>query len=239
MTHTLVFGGTSGIGRAVVRLFAADGHEVTAVGRSSTPADVGLPGVTHCALDMCDKQGVERLCESLPTPQNVVFLQRYRGVDDDWEGECETSLAASRHAIEVLARRPDKPRSIVLMSSVAAHCIAHGQPASYHVGKAGIDQLIRYYAVKLGGSGVRVNGVAPATTLKEESQDFFLRNDQLHSLYRRMIPLGRMGTAEDVAHVVRFLCSDQASFVTGQIIVVDGGMTLQCPEALVREIMGI
>jgi len=84
-----------------------------------------------------------------------------------------------------------------------------------------------------------VNGVAPATTLKEESQDIYLENDELLSLYQKIIPLGRMGTARDVANVVGFLCSEKASFVTGHIVVVDGGMTLQCPESLVRQIVPI
>jgi NAD(P)-dependent dehydrogenase (short-subunit alcohol dehydrogenase family) len=240
MTRTVVIGGNRGIGRAVVRIFAAKGHEVTAIGRSPPPAtDVGLDRVAHKTIDVCEPNGTKKVLEALPRIDNVVFLQRYRGGADEWCGELETSLTATRRVIELLAAREEPPRSFVLMSSIAAFCVAHNQPASYHVVKAGMNQLVRYYAVELGQKGIRVNGVAPATTLKEESQEFFLTNAAVLDLYTKMIPLGRMGTSQDVAHVIEFLCSDKASFVTGQVIVVDGGMTLQSPESLVRTVVGI
>lgn len=240
MTRSVVIGGTRGIGRAVVQIFAAAGHQVTVIGRTPPPdADGDLDRVAYTTGDVCDAVVMADVCASLPRIDNVVFLQRYRGTDDDWVGETETSLTATRRVIELLAERSDPPRSFVLMSSIAASCIAHNQPASYHVAKAGVAQLVRFYAVELGGKGIRVNGVAPATTLKAESQDFFLGNAALRDLYAKMIPLGRMGTSVDVAHVVEFLCSDKAAFVTGQVIVVDGGMTLQCPETLVRRVVGI
>ncbi|MCX7412429.1 MAG: SDR family oxidoreductase [Planctomycetia bacterium] len=239
MTHSIVIGGTRGIGRAVVRTFAAEGHHVTAMGRSSPPdADRDQDGVTYQPIDVCDQAASAVVFESLPKVDNVVFLQRYRGATDAWDGEHETTLSATRRIIELLVARRDPPRSFVLMSSVASSCVAHNQPASYHVAKAGVDQLVRYFAVALGARGIRVNGVAPATTLKEESQDVFLGNAALLALYAQMIPLGRMGTSQDIADVVSFLCSDRASFVTGQILVVDGGMTLQCPESLVRQTVG-
>lgn len=239
MTHSVVIGGTHGIGRAVVRTFAAEGHQVTAMGRSPPPdGDRGQDRVSYRAIDVCDPEAVAVVFASLPAVDNVVFLQRYRGTADGWDAEHETTLTATRRIIEHMAARQSPPRSFVLMSSVASVCVAHNQPASYHVAKAGVNQLVRYFAVALGARGIRVNGVAPATTLKEESQDFFLGNAALRELYAKMIPLGRMGTSQDVADVTSFLCSEKAAFVTGQIIVVDGGLTLHCPESLARQAVG-
>jgi NAD(P)-dependent dehydrogenase (short-subunit alcohol dehydrogenase family) len=70
--------------------------------------------------------------------------------------------------------------------------------------------------------------------LKDESKEFYLNNKPLFELYEDIVPLKRMGTTEDSANVIRFLCSSQASFVTGQSILIDGGLSLQWPESMAR-----
>ncbi|HEX8096589.1 MAG TPA: SDR family oxidoreductase, partial [Pyrinomonadaceae bacterium] len=92
----------------------------------------------------------------------------------------------------------------------------------------------RYYAVKLGPRGVRVNCVSPGAVLKDESKDFYLKNERLYNLYRRITPLGRMATSEEIADVVTFLCGPKAAFITGQNIIVDGGLSLGWHESLAR-----
>lgn len=99
--------------------------------------------------------------------------------------------------------------------------------------------MVRYYAVTLGPRRIRVNSVSPGTVLKDESKDFYLKNEQLYNLYKGIIPLGRMGTAEEVANVVAFLCSSKASFITGQNIVVDGGLSLIWQETLARKVASL
>src|SRR5690606_26429615 len=110
---------------------------------------------------------------------------------------------------------------------------------SYHVGKAGMNQMMRYYAVNLGRKGIRVNGVTPFTFLKEESKEFYLKNDALQDLYRRITPMQRMGTAEDSARLIAFLCSPVSGFINGQNIYVDGGLSLVWPETLARKLVNI
>ena len=117
--------------------------------------------------------------------------------------------------------------------------MGEGQALGYHVAKAGLNQMMRYYAVNLGRKGIRVNAVTPFTFLKEESRDFYMKNQALHDLYRKITPLGRMATAEDSARVIAFLCSPGAGFVNGQNIYVDGGLSLVWPETLARNLSGL
>ncbi len=241
MSHCLVIGGTRGIGREVVRLFAESGCMVSVFGRRPPPPeDSQGEALRYWEVDLTDADGTAKALEGVlerGAVHNVVFLQRYRGTEDGWQGEIETSLTASKRVIEALAGHFETPGSVVFVSSVASELVVHNQPLSYHLGKAGMDQLIRYYAVNLGPLGIRVNGVAPATTLKEESREVYCGNPELYGLYEKMIPLRRMGTAREVAEVIGFLCSPNASFITGQTIVVDGGLTLQFQESLVRGLL--
>lgn len=246
MTHSIVIGGTRGLGREVVKLFSAAGHRVTVVGRKPpADADLKIAGASFRQLDIADLDAGRRLlAEATATHGPVsylVFCQRYRGSDDPWTGELNVSLTATKSLIEASDGHfaGDGDRAIVLVSSVFGDRVGEGQPVSYHVGKAGLNQLMRYYAVNLGRKGIRVNAVTPFTFLKEESKKFYLENKPLLDLYQTMIPLGRMATSEDSARVIAFLCSPQAGFVTGQNLTVDGGLSLVWPETLARTLRGI
>ncbi len=244
--HALIVGGTKGIGRATARRFAADGWAVSVVGRS-VPAEADRlgPDVRYFSLDLSDRERLPAALGEIVAAGGrlnaLVFLQRWRGTGDDWAGEIAVTLTATKSLIEAARDRfaADGPRSIVMVSSVASDLIADKQPASYHVGKAGLNQLVRYYAVALGPLGIRVNGVSPCTILKDESRHFYLQNEKLHGFYKSIIPLGRMGSADEVAGVIAFLCGPDASFVNGQDLVVDGGMTLQLHDAFGRRLADV
>jgi NAD(P)-dependent dehydrogenase (short-subunit alcohol dehydrogenase family) len=121
-----------------------------------------------------------------------------------------------------------------MISSIASRSVADEQDEGYHAAKSGLLGLCRYYAHRLGPREIRVNCVSLGTILKENSKKFFLEQKELHELYCRITPLRRMGTAKEVAEVVGFLLSEKASFITGQEIVVDGGVGLQWQESLAR-----
>ena len=241
--HILIVGGTRGMGRALVKAFAEEGHTLSVIGRRQpSEADQQILGVSYWTVDLLNQEQLSQSLTEIISKNgkltNLVFFQQYRGDGDDWEGEIETSLTATKNIIEALAGEFDDSleKSIVIVSSVAGQYIAQEQPLSYHVAKAGINQMVRFYAVTLGSQGIRVNSVASGTMLKEESKHFYFQNEELHNLYKSIIPLGRMGTAEELANTIAFLCSPKSSFITGQTIIVDGGISLQWHESLARKL---
>lgn len=244
--HTLIVGGTRGIGRALVKILAKENHILSVIGRRSpSKKDRQIPDVHFWTIDLTDQkrllQAYAEIIQQNGKLDNLVFSQRYRGRDDNWKGEIEVSLTATKNTIEYFIDQFNntKGTSIVVISSNASYLIADEQPVSYHVTKAGLNQMVRYYAATLGPKGIRVNSVLPGTVLKEENKNFYLQNEGLLDLYKKIIPLGRMGTSEEIANVVAFLCSSKSSFITGQDIVVDGGLSLQWQETLARKIASL
>lgn len=238
--HALVVGGTRGIGRAVVRRLLRDGRKVSVLARTIPPEPAASGDLHYATADLTDTEKLlPRLKEIVVARgkiQSLVFVQRYRGEGDAWEGEWETSVTATRQVIDALRGdfAGDQDNAIVIVNSNASEIVVDEQPLSYHVAKAALLQLVRYYALNLGPLSIRVNGVCPITTLKPESQDYYLKNESLMNRYKKMIPLGRLGTADEVANVVAFLCSRDSSFITGQNLTIDGGISLRGHEALAR-----
>lgn len=241
--HSLVIGGTKGLGREVVNQLISRGDTVSVFGRSvpSVPSQ----NAVYFPLDITRTEELKTTVPAMLAKQgpinNLIFLQRYKGNENKWQGEIDTSLTATNEIIELLVPgfETGTDNSIVIVSSIADTFISDSQPASYHLGKAGLLQLTRHYAVSLGPKGIRVNCVSPCTFIKDENRDFYRSNDKLTNLFKKTIPLGRMGTSQDTANLITFLCSANASFLTGQRISVDGGVSLISQEALARKIAQI
>jgi NAD(P)-dependent dehydrogenase (short-subunit alcohol dehydrogenase family) len=233
--HSIVVGGSRGIGRAIARTFGDAGHTVSVISRNASDA-----GDTHLAADLRDLDELRAALADATNMRpftNLVFAQRHRAEgNDDWDGELDASLSATRLAIDTLtAEAGPEERSIVMVGSLAASLVVADQPPSYHVAKAGLEALMRWYAAKLGPAGCRVNVVTPGAVCKDEARDFYRDNRELYDAYARVTPLGRMGTSQEVADVVMFLCSPQARFITGQTIVVDGGLSIGWQGSLATE----
>jgi NAD(P)-dependent dehydrogenase (short-subunit alcohol dehydrogenase family) len=246
MAHTLIVGGTKGLGRVVLRILAKRGDLVSVIGRSELLSDDRDSGkVDGYQADLSDlksiKQAVNQMVAKNGGINYCIFLQRYRGKENEWIGELETTLTATKSVVEtilpVFSKGGDK--ALLMVSSVFSKYVGEGQSASYHVAKAGLDQLMRFYALNLGAQGIRCNGVTPFTFLKEESKNFYFDNPQIMKVYEDIIPLSRMATAEDSANAIEFLCSPKAGFITGQNITIDGGLSLVWPESLARRLMGV
>ena len=142
--------------------------------------------------------------------------------DEDWRAVLETNLSGTFHTCRAAARGMMRRRrgAIVNVTSVVG---LHGNPGqtNYAASKAGIIGLTKSLARELGSRGVRANAVAPgyvATALTE------VLGEEIRSGILSATPLGRLGEPADIAGAVRFLCSDEASFITGEVVLVDGGL---------------
>lgn len=142
--------------------------------------------------------------------------------DEDWRVVIETNLSGTFHTCRAAARGMMKRRSgsIVNVSSIVG---LHGNPgqANYSASKAGIIGLTKALARELGNRGVRANVVAPGYVDTRLTQ---VIADEMKELMLANTPLGRFGEPEDIAGAVRFLCSEEASFITGEVLLVDGGL---------------
>lgn len=243
MVHSLVIGGTKGLGRVVAREFAARGDIVSVIGRNPMPSsDLEHGNIKSFSADISDQNSINTVLEQIINERGnlnyCVFLQRYRGSDDAWQGEFETSVTATKNIVDFLTPHFSEggDKAIAIVSSVFSKHVGAGQPISYGVMKAALEQVMRYYAVNLGEKQIRSNAITPFTFLKEESEKFYLQNTDLMDLYGNIVPLKRLGKTEDLAKSIKFLCSSDANFITGQNLMVDGGLSLVWPETLARSL---
>jgi 3-oxoacyl-[acyl-carrier protein] reductase len=228
----LVTGGSRGIGRAIALELARAGADVTLSYRSgkeeaaSVAAEAGARAVE---ADVSDPEAAKRLVEEAG---EIDILVNNAGVtrdgllarmsDEDWNHVLATNLGGVFHTCRAATRGMMKRRrgAIVNVSSVVALRGNPGQ-ANYAASKAGIIGFTKALARELGTRGVRANVVAPGYVDTRLTQ---VIGEEMRQLMLANTPLGRFGTPEDVAGAVRFLCSDDASFITGEVLLVDGGL---------------
>jgi 3-oxoacyl-[acyl-carrier protein] reductase len=145
-----------------------------------------------------------------------------RMTDEDWAAVLGTNLQGTFHMCRAVSRKMMRRRagSIVNLTSFVG---IHGNPGqvNYAASKAGIIGLTKALAKELGNRGVRVNAVAPGYITTELTDAL---SEEIRGFLLQATPLGRLGEPEDVAGAVRFLCSDAAAFVTGEVLLVDGGL---------------
>jgi len=229
----LVIGGTRGTGLHFVDQLSRRKTKVSVVGRREVSVTGGeCANVAFFIADLGDATGLEKTCHEIADSRgpvdHIVFFQRYRDQGNSWKGELDVSLTATRLIIEFFKNRfkREGQRSITIVGSVASDFVFPDQDVGYHVAKAGLKALTRYYAATLAEKGIRVNSVSPATILKDEATEYYRSHREVLEQKIRAIPLGRMGTPQDVANAILFLASPAAGFITGHDLVVDGGLSL-------------
>jgi 3-oxoacyl-[acyl-carrier protein] reductase len=228
----LVTGGSRGIGRAIAKALADAGATVVIGYRSGADEAqevAGEIGGRAVQADVSEAEEAKRLVEEAG---DVDVLVNNAGVtrdgllarmsDEDWSTVLDTNLGGTFNTCRAVIRGMMKRRagSIVNVSSIVG---VHGNPGqtNYSASKAGIIGFTKALARELGSRGVRANVVAPgyiSTRLTNELPE------ELQQAMLASTPLGRFGDPEDVAGAVRFLASDAAAFVTGEVLLVDGGL---------------
>jgi len=237
----LVTGGSLGIGRAAAAALASDGATVIICGRNSDrlksaadqitgssgatvegiAADCGLDGdVSRLVNTMIRRFGrIDILVNSLQGPKAVSFID---STDQDWLDAFNTKLMGqircARHAFPHMMR--NRWGRIINITSVVGQAGSPGQ-ANYAASKAGLIGMTKSLAQEVASRNITVNAVAPGYIATDMTKDL---SDELKQSIMAKIPLARMGTPEDVAAAVKFLAGDEASYITGQVIAVNGGM---------------
>lgn len=241
----VVTGASRGIGRATAELLVHGGATVVAVGRSaadlaSLQASVnGARGAVHTvAIDLVDPDApaaihnavVERLGARLDFLVNSAGVLSSGPVDSytvaDWDRTLATNLravATVSGALREILAAGDLP-SVVNITSIQAVVGMAGR-SLYAASKGGVDALTRQLAVEFAPDGIRVNAVCPGPIRTALSEPLFA-DDEFRTRVERSIPLGRIGTPDDVALAIGFLSSRAASYMTGHALVVDGGRTI-------------
>jgi 3-oxoacyl-[acyl-carrier protein] reductase len=234
----IVTGGSRGIGRAIALDLTEAGYRVIITYKSNDLAADETVEIIRSRggrgekvrFDVADsKEAMRHMDEMISQYKNIRVLVNNAGViaDDlfimmsegDWDRVIQTSLKGFYNVTKPVIKRmiQNHSGSVVSISSVAALIASRGQ-ANYAAAKAGLIAANRSLASEVARFGVRVNVVAPGMIDTE-----MIKGAPVDKI-KEIIPMARIGKPEEVAKVVRFLCSDDASYITGQVISVDGGM---------------
>jgi 3-oxoacyl-[acyl-carrier protein] reductase len=237
----LVTGASRGIGRAIALRLAAQGATVIAGARGTNAQSVADEIVasggraTAVALDITETASVEAaVAATLAAHQRVDILVNNAGITkdqlmlrmkrDDWDAVLNTNLTGAYTCVQAVLKTMVKQRAgrIINITSVVGQSGNAGQ-VNYAASKAGLIGLTKAQALEVASRGITVNAVAPGLIVTDMTKGI---SEGAHEEWAAKIPLKRLGTPDDIASAVTFLASDEASYITGQVLAVNGGMYL-------------
>jgi 3-oxoacyl-[acyl-carrier protein] reductase len=239
----IVTGAGRGIGQAIALRLAAEGARVACVSRSEENAKrvadqlntVRGNSAKHYAVDVADHAAVQKTGEQiLKDFTKTDILINNAGVTrdglamrmsiDDWDTVINTNLRGAFNFTQAILRPMIKQRSgrIINITSVIG-LIGNAGQTNYAASKAGLIGFTKSLARELASRSITVNAIAPGFITTDMTADL---SDEIKKTIQSQIPLGKTGTGEDVANAVAFLASAEASYITGQVVCVDGGMVM-------------
>ena len=227
----IVTGGNRGIGKGIVLSLLDQGYSVLATSRDSKKFDMSHQNLEVANLDVCDQASIDDfqqivndfdpdiLINNAGITKDNLFL---RMTEDDWAEVIDTNLNSVFRMTKLVVRGMLKKKwgRIINISSISGSMGNPGQ-TNYSASKAGVEAFSRSLAKELGSRNITVNSVAPG----------FIQTDMTQGLIdeeiTKKIPLQRVGSVEDVASLINFLVSEESNYITGQTLVVDGGLFMK------------
>ncbi len=239
MTHYLITGATGGIGSVLAHRLAAQGNTLTLAARNLERLEAlqgALPGVHRLVdTDLTTEAGAEVLAAALADQPpldgaahlvgSLLLKPAHRTDFSAWRAVMAANLDSAFLVLRLVAGAVQArryPASLVLASSVAAG-LGLANHEAIAAAKAGVEGLVRSAAATYAASGLRVNAIAPGLTATPLTAGL-ITSEAARAASTAMHPLGRLGTPEDQAAAVAFLLSSEASWITGQVLGVDGGL---------------
>jgi len=239
----LVVGGARGIGEGIAARFLREGARVviadieTALGEAAATS-MGAPDrIRFVATDITRKDQVEAAVAAAVDGFGALdILVQSAGIypwtlientePEEWDAVMAVNLRGTYIAARaaLAAMKPRKRGRMIFISSITGPRVTSPGHGHYSATKAGINGFIKAAALEFSGYGITVNGIEPGNIMTDGMKA--QRNAAFIASMESAVPLGRLGTPEDVAHAVLFLASDEAAYITGTTIVVDGGQTL-------------
>ena len=239
----IVTGGSKGLGKGIAQVFAAEGANVLIVARNSSDGEEVVRGITlnggtasFLSADVSSKSDVQSVAKTAIDRYGTIdVLECNAGIfpssnleemhEEEWDRVNSVNLKSVFLCVKECLQEMKKNETgrVLLTSSITGPITGYPGWAHYGATKAGMLGFMRTAAIELAASNITINAVLPGNIMTEGLDD--LGQDYLQSMIDA-IPMGKLGTPEDVAHAMLFLSSEEANFITGQTLVVDGGQTL-------------
>jgi 3-oxoacyl-[acyl-carrier protein] reductase len=233
-----IVGGSSKLGLAIADNLL-DKYDLVNLSRHQGKGDSDK--YLNISLDLANKDGMDTLLEELISatePRAVIFCQRYRALSSDKEADVleaiNVEIISTQRIIEFLIKKAlKKPCSIVVISSSNGMFVNKNIPFWYHWLKSSQIQLVKYYSVSNSRTSININCIAPNTFTKDQMDSYPSRLKIWFEKLKKTVPVKRVTDISDIASVIRFLISDNAIMINGQIISIDGGITNIFQETLI------